>query len=115
MSKPSWRPCLTYEGMRVRYSCSPHQEATAHKNSDGKWYITWDNGTKSTCEGSGIRDTEIHECWMIISDTETQNTNVIDIKSANTRPEATNCIKCNGPLKDIGMGPSFKYCPACEP
>jgi len=37
------------------------------------------------------------------------------IKAANTNPIATICIKCKGPLKDPCCGPTFKYCPVCEP
>jgi hypothetical protein len=37
------------------------------------------------------------------------------LKNANTSPSSTLCVACGGPLKDIGMGPSYKHCPKCEP
>ena len=38
---------------------------------------------------------------------------VLDIKAANSCPEATNCAKCGGPLKQ--PWPDVKFCPVCEP
>jgi len=40
---------------------------------------------------------------------------VANLKTANTKPEATHCAACGGKLKDPGMGPTYKYCPKCEP
>jgi hypothetical protein len=37
------------------------------------------------------------------------------LKRANTRPWATICVQCGGPLKDPGMGSTYKHCPRCEP
>lgn len=35
------------------------------------------------------------------------------LKKANSRPSATTCAKCGGPLKEPVM--NIKYCPVCEP
>lgn len=37
------------------------------------------------------------------------------IKRANTIPGIKFCAACGGLLKDPGMGPTYKYCPRCEP
>lgn len=37
------------------------------------------------------------------------------LKRANTAPGARLCAACGGPLKDLGMGPTYKHCPKCEP
>jgi len=115
--KPNWLPHRAYEGMRLIYKADGGLNghvATAHKNNEGQWYVSWDHGGRSNSgDDSGIRDRELGWCWKEIE--EQQTTQHIDVKFANTRTNVTNCVQCQGPLKDIGMGPQFKYCPVCEP
>ena len=118
-----WIPYKVYEGMRLVYNYrkmnivdTRSMYATAHRTDRG-WCAVWDHGwTSHSGETSGIKDDAILECWLIVEPSQTQqHTDVKDIKNHNTKPNSTNCIKCNGPLKDIGMGPAYKYCPICEP
>jgi len=44
-----------------------------------------------------------------------QEVGQVNLKVANTRPDAMICAACGCPLKDPGMGPVYKHCPKCEP
>lgn len=44
---------------------------------------------------------------------EVENTKCENLKVANSRPEATRCAKCGGPLKEPFF--NIKFCPVCEP
>jgi hypothetical protein len=115
-----WIPCHVFEGMRLKYNSvkmgrlsfrSPL--ATVRKNGKGLWYAAWDKeGNSAPGAASGIKDDAIFECWLIAEEQATQD---IDIKTSNTMPDSTNCVKCGHVLKDLGMGPQFKFCPICEP
>ena len=114
-----WRKYNTFSGMKVRL-VTFHTTGTAYKNSKSQWYIKWDSGGK-TASGDccGIKDGEIHQIWTVVELEQTQELSGFiscdEIKIANTSVNSTNCIKCSGPLKDLGMGPQFKFCPICEP
>ncbi len=120
-----WRAYPVYDGMRVRFISgflSGNLYGTAHKDPNRGWYVKWDNQTRTPTttfgDNCGIRDGEVHQVWEIVEQEQTQGMSILNcskIKLANTSPNSTNCIKCNGPLKDLGMGPQFKFCPICEP
>ncbi len=85
------------------------------------WYVEWDYSEGRTVFGDdcGIKDGEIHQTWRVIEPEQIQKSSRLmsceEIKSANTSSDSISCVKCNGPLKDLGMGPQFKFCPVCEP
>lgn len=63
---------------------------------------------------------KFHTNWLEFSGSADKSTTknistTPDLKQLNTRPNATNCAKCNGQLKDPGLGTVYKHCPVCEP
>jgi hypothetical protein len=77
--------------------------------------------------GESDDDTEIEGSWwnnpfemgyarrIEFNDPSKPSAQIADLKSQNTRADATNCAHCGRPLNDPGMGPLYKHCPICEP
>jgi len=114
------RPFKVCEGMKLKYTRSESflcgRVVTVARTQDKEWYVIWPNGDHS-CSGPicGIEDGFLSYVWEPVDTKHKKDPKVfIDLKKANTMPDATNCAKCFMPLKDPGFGPLYKHCPKCE-
>ena len=65
-------------------------------------------------EKTGFIAWAYHYGWLL--DGELVESDIIDLKSQNTSPLATNCCKCGEKLRNPMPGLDiFKHCPKCEP
>lgn len=65
-------------------------------------------------------DCPVNEQFLILDNwsqnTQSQTNSMPTLKQLNTRPEATNCAKCGGPLANPCPGwYTMKHCKVCEP